>query len=175
MRYSGSKLAMLLAVSCCSSASRYDLVSIDKYRDVRECWYRGSQNEALFVTAEDGQELIPYLISPFCNVRVDGYPPRSGFMAMLKAISLAGDQDELHKLGYVDRPLSSNGYVHIPVPTGDRILHKMKFDLMPHTGQGVPYYSIGRISAFCRTGVSLSKYQMMSDRDRAALANQDCH
>jgi hypothetical protein len=97
-----------------------------------------------------------------------------GFLAMLKAIPLTGNQGELQKLGYLDRPLSSNTYVHIPVPTDDRLLYKIKFDLVPHRAQDTPTFSIDRVSLFCRTEVSLNKYEMMNDRGRASFANTNC-
>jgi hypothetical protein len=167
-------MATIFLSQCSMPVREYIVVNQNEYINLSKCWTNGNYNIALMVIDKTRSKGIPHLISPFCNVIINGYSNRDAILAASSLIPLAQDNGKLKSLGYLDVDLDSNTYDHISFPKSYEQLYFVRFHLIPRSNDGFKFYEIGRVFEFCKTGFTLGEYQDSDDKKRRRIGDRGC-
>ena len=163
-------ILVIFLFGCSAGSNKLRAVSPDEYFSVDKCWKNESGNfSAIMVLTNQEESHIPYFISRTCDVVDSAYPTGTAFLNYLNAVSVSGDNGELAKNGYLNKPLSSNFITHLPLPDAGNKAYIFEGTLGKKMKNGFVYYEITGVDVFKDTGLTFQEITSLTPRQRKNL------
>lgn len=147
--------AILAMLSGCIYSASVPTVSAESYVKINDCWVREDKFQSFVVLHEEGNKYYPYFISPWCNVRADGYPEGLGFIPYIKALKFSGDDGALRRALLFDHDLQATAPTHSPLPKESDPIYIYVGSIEQFESDGFRFYRILSPNIFRRTELNL--------------------
>ncbi|HEY9092616.1 hypothetical protein [Parasphingorhabdus sp.] len=140
---------------------------------IQECWTNEDDRISGFVViAKTRERSIPYLISAYCDIEADIYPPGKEFLEYLNAIYILGDDGLLERKDLYFEPLSSNAISHSPIPELNSRVFYFVGELKSERKNNLDFFRIVDADIYTELGLNFGQFIEITPQERYELTKE---
>ena len=160
---------MVYLMAACTDQSTVRVVSRDEYGEIDRCWTQNTENVAFVILHKVQSGVIPYFVSPICDLPLGGFPEGAGFLGYLNAVPITGDHGALMRRGLLDSPLQPNTVDHPEGPEEYDPIYVWRGHLKRRDADGYVYYDISEGGELKDVSIRLAEFRRMTPSERLIL------